>query len=380
MAAGVAGDAYLRFTPERLARLAHGPIVLPEVDAVGFQPLGERDAVVDDEGDVARAADRLQRLGEPHRLMLVHALDAELERGDRTRLERALQPLRKVARDVERRDQVELARRTLRSRLASARVVPVMSAHPTAPVAAPAPIRIGCSGWIYKHWRGLFYPQHLPVKRWFDHYADEFDTVEINNSFYRLPKPQTFDAWRERAPPGFRYAVKANRFLTQAKKLKDCAEPLERMMTSFRHLGEKLGPILYQLPPRFRVNPERLRSFLELVPKDVVNVFEFRDKSWHVDEVFTLLESHGASFCAHDMPAAQSPRTAVGPIAYVRFHGGLGQYWGRYTDEALLEWSDWIVGQARAGRPVWAYFNNDAEANAVHDAQTLRAMVRQSLR
>jgi uncharacterized protein YecE (DUF72 family) len=110
----------------------------------------------------------------------------------------------------------------------------------------------------------------------------------------------------------------------------------------------------------------------------VTNVFEFREPSWYCDEVFALLERHGASFCAHDMPGSQSPRRAVGPIAYLRFHGGLSKYYGRYSDAALLEWTDWIVGQARGGRPVWAYFNNDPEAHAIDDAQTLRAMVRQA--
>jgi uncharacterized protein YecE (DUF72 family) len=255
-----------------------------------------------------------------------------------------------------------------------------MVASPEPASVRPAPVRIGCSGWIYSHWRGLFYPEKLSVKRWFAYYAETFDTVEINNSFYRLPKAATFDAWREQAPQGFRYAVKANRFLTQAKKLKDCAEPLERMMPPFRHLGETLGPILYQLPPRFKLNLERLESFLELAPKDVVNVFEFREPSWYDDTVFALLERHGASFCAHDMPGSVSPRMAVGPVAYLRFHGGLSKYYGRYPEERLLEWADWIAQQARSGRAVWTYFNNDPEAHAIDDARTLRAMVRQALR
>lgn len=165
-------------------------------------------------------------------------------------------------------------------------------------------MRIGCSGWIYKHWRGLFYPEKLAVKRWFAFYAEEFDTVEINNSFYRLPQPEIFESWRKQAPPGFCYAVKANRFLTQAKKLKDCAEPLVRMMASFNALKPALGPILYQLPPRFKLNLERLESFLQLLPEDVTNVFEFREPSWYADEVFALLERYGASFCAHDMPGS----------------------------------------------------------------------------
>jgi uncharacterized protein YecE (DUF72 family) len=149
-------------------------------------------------------------------------------------------------------------------------------------------------------------------------------------------------------------------------------------MASFVALKPKLGPILYQLPPRFRLNLERLESFLQLLPRGVTNVFEFREPSWYSDEVFGLLGRYGASFCAHDMPGSKSPRLAVGPIAYVRFHGGLSRYYGRYTDEALLEWTDWIGGQARGGHPVWAYFNNDPEAHAIHDAQTLRAMVRQA--
>jgi uncharacterized protein YecE (DUF72 family) len=244
--------------------------------------------------------------------------------------------------------------------------------------AALAPIRIGCSGWVYAHWRGRFYPDKLAAKNWFAFYAEHFDTVEINNSFYRLPKAETFDAWREQAPPGFCYAVKANRFLTQAKKLKDCEAPLERMMTPFRHLEPALGAILYQLPPRFRLNLERLESFLGLIPKDVTNIFEFRDKSWFVDDVFALLDRHGAGFCAHDMPGLETPRIATGQAAYVRFHGGVGKYWGRYPDQRLLDWADWMLDQARHGRSVWAYFNNDIDGHAIHDALTLKAMIAQS--
>ena len=241
-------------------------------------------------------------------------------------------------------------------------------------------IRIGCSGWNYKHWRGIFYPQGLPQRRWFEFYAAHFDTVEINNSFYRLPKAETFDKWRAQAPAGFCYAVKANRFLTQAKKLKDCEEPLARMMPPFRALGDRLGPILYQLPPRFRINLERLEQFLTLVPRDVVNVFEFREPSWYVRETYDLLDRHGAAFCIHDMAGSTTERIVTGPIAYVRFHGASGKYWGRYPDEHLLSWSDWMVAQARQGRPVWAYFNNDIHGHAIADALTLKAMVAQVTR
>ena len=244
----------------------------------------------------------------------------------------------------------------------------------------PGAIRVGCSGWNYKHWRGPFYPEKLPVKRWFEHYSATFDTVEINNSFYMLPKAETFDKWREQAPPGFCYAVKANRFLTQAKKLKDCAEPLERMLTPMRHLGDRLGPVLFQLPPRFKINLERLAEFIDLLPADLTHVFEFRETSWYTEEMLALLDRRGVSFCVHDMPGSTSPRWAAGPIAYVRFHGGEGKYWGRYSDEGLLGWSDWIVEQSRAGRQVWCYFNNDLFAHAIDDALTLRSMIAQAAR
>jgi uncharacterized protein YecE (DUF72 family) len=242
------------------------------------------------------------------------------------------------------------------------------------------PIRVGCSGWNYKHWRGAFYPDKLPVKRWFEHYSATFDTVEINNSFYMLPSADTFGKWRDQAPPGFCYAVKANRFITQAKKLKDCAEPLQRMLTPMRQLGDRLGPILFQLPPRFRLNLDRLAEFIDLLPTELTHVFEFRDTSWYTDEVLALLDARGVSFCVHDMPGSASPRWAAGPIAYVRFHGGEGKYWGRYSEEGLLDWSDWIVAQAKGGRKVWCYFNNDMFAHAIDDALTLRAIIGQAMR
>jgi len=215
----------------------------------------------------------------------------------------------------------------------------------------------------------------LPVKRWFAHYAATFDTVEINNSFYRLPPPEVFAKWAEQAPPGFCYAVKANRYLTQARKLKDCAEPLERMLGATRHLGDALGPVLYQLPPRFRKNCERLEDFLRLLPRDLTHVFEFRDASWYHDEVLELLDRYGASFCAHDMPGLASPRVATGGIAYVRFHGGTGKYVGRYSRRVLREWTEWMNAEAGRGRQVWAYFNNDIGGAAIPDALTLREML-----
>jgi uncharacterized protein YecE (DUF72 family) len=240
-----------------------------------------------------------------------------------------------------------------------------------------AAIRIGCSGWNYKHWRERFYPKGLPARRWFEFYAEHFDTVEINNSFYRLPPPETFDKWREQAPPGFCYAVKANRYITQAKKLLDPEEPLDRMMTAARHLQDRLGPVLYQLPPTLGLNLDRLERFLAVLPQDVVSVFEFRHRGWYIPQTYELLERYGASFCTHDMPGSASERIAVGRAAYVRLHGCGGKYWGRYPDDRLLSWADWMLEQARGGRTVWAYFNNDIDGHAILDAQTLKSMVGQ---
>ncbi|MEP6769003.1 MAG: DUF72 domain-containing protein [Acidobacteriota bacterium] len=145
------------------------------------------------------------------------------------------------------------------------------------PKTAAARFRVGCSGWQYRHWRGEIYPADLPASKWFDFYASRFDTVEINNSFYRLPEGAVFEAWRRRAPAGFLYAVKASRYLTHNKKLKDPEEPLERFFDRARHLRGKLGPVLYQLPPGWSVNLERLDAFLELLPGRARHVLEFRD-------------------------------------------------------------------------------------------------------
>jgi uncharacterized protein YecE (DUF72 family) len=238
-----------------------------------------------------------------------------------------------------------------------------------------ARIRIGCSGWNYRDWRGRFYPEKMPAKNWFAFYAEHFDTVEINNSFYRLPTPETFRKWREQAPPGFRYAVKASRFLTHRKKLKDPEQPLALLTGNARHLKSFLGPLLYQLPPNWKLNRERLEQFLRLLPRGFTHVLEFREQGWMADEVLELLDRHGAGFCTHDMRGLDVPRRTTGGIVYVRFHGAGGKYRGRYGRSALRDWADWMIGQAGEGRAVWAYFNNDVEAAAIRDARTLREMI-----
>jgi len=238
-------------------------------------------------------------------------------------------------------------------------------------------VHVGCSGWVYKHWRGLFYPEGLPQKRWFERYSEEFDTVEINASFYRLPLATTFDGWREKAPPGFRYAVKANRFITHMKKLVGCDEEIANFVALARRLEHTLGPILHQLPPSLHKDMPRLEAFLKQLPSDIEHVVEFRHKSWYDEDVLALLDRHGVGFVTHDLKGLKSPRWASGRTAYVRFHGTAGKYHGRYSDEALLDWTDWLLDQARSGKSCWCYFNNDIHGHAIEDARTLKSMVGQ---
>ena len=238
-------------------------------------------------------------------------------------------------------------------------------------------IRIGCSGWIYPHWRERFYPKELRQTEWFRHYAQTFDTVEINNTFYHLPSEKAVAHWEEQAPPGFVYAVKVNRFITHMKKLREPQEPLRNFVTRMHGLGKHLGPLLYQLPPHWNCNPARFREFLDALSPDFIHVFEFRHQSWVNDEIFAALEEHGASLCVHDMIGIEVPRVAMGRVAYVRFHGTLPLYAGGYAERTLRSWAQWLSEQAAAGRDAFAYFNNDADAQAVFDAQKLRRQIGQ---
>jgi uncharacterized protein YecE (DUF72 family) len=235
--------------------------------------------------------------------------------------------------------------------------------------------RIGTSGWIYSHWRGVFYPPDLPQSAWYDHYARLFDTVEINYSFYRLPSGEAFDRWQEQAPPGFIYAVKANRYLTHVKRLKDAAEPLQRFLSRARRLGDKLGPILWQLPPNWQADPARLEAFASLLPADLTYAFEFRDPRWFVQPVRELLERYGLGFCISDMPGLHCPTWVTGGVVYLRLHGWCVVYEGRYGRERLQPWAEHIRGWLAEGHTVHAYFNNDAFGYAIEDAQVLQSLL-----
>lgn len=229
--------------------------------------------------------------------------------------------------------------------------------------------RIGTSGWVYPHWRRVFYPETLPQGGWFAFYASVFSTVEINNTFYRLPSEEAWRHWREAAPEGFVYAVKGSRFITHVKRLRPGPEPVELFTSRARLLGEHLGPILWQLHPGHRRDLDRLRSFLELLPRDVRHVFEFRHGSWFCEDVYALLREFGVGFCAYHMVDHATPLVATAGFAYMRFHGSGDLYGGLYRDEELREWADRL--SALPVNEIFVYFNNDAFGNAVANARTL---------
>lgn len=234
---------------------------------------------------------------------------------------------------------------------------------------------MGCSGWLYPHWRGSFYPRDLAAGRWLAYYSSVFDTVELNNSFYRLPEARQFAAWRRQTPEGFLFAVKASRYLTHMKKLKEPRQPLSLLFARAKNLGSKLGPVLYQLPPRFDCDPERLASFLAALPRGRRHAFEFRDPSWYSEDVFALLARRRAALCLHDMPGSESPRRTTAPFVYIRYHGTGAHHGGRYPARMLRKEAVWIGARLQSGLDVCAYFNNDAGGYAPRDALRLKELV-----
>jgi uncharacterized protein YecE (DUF72 family) len=242
---------------------------------------------------------------------------------------------------------------------------------------------IGCSGWHYRSWKGSIYPLELATDEWLRAYTRWFPTVELNNSFYRLPSEDTFAGWRRQVPRGFQFAVKASRFLTHIKRLRDPDEPLNRLLTHAKPLGPTLGPILYQIPPRWFPDADRLETFLAALPQRVMpssrrrlhHVLEMRDARGYEPWVLDLLSQYGVTLCAHDMPGSDSSLLTVGPIVYVRFHGYGAKYGGSYPDEVLDQWAVWIRRALAGGRDAYVYFNNDINGYAVYDAERLRMRV-----
>lgn len=234
---------------------------------------------------------------------------------------------------------------------------------------------VGTSGWHYDHWRGDFYPANLPKSRWLEHYAKTFNTVELNASFYRLPTESAFIRWRESVPSGFCYGVKASRFITHIKRLRNSEDELKLFFGRARLLGDKLGPVLYQLPPGLKRDDGLLEAFLKLLPEGSQHAFEFRNREWLDEGVFDLMRRYRTGFCIFDMPGLATPVVATTDYAYIRFHGHTALYYSNYSDEELAEWAKCIKGLAGVDT-VYIYFNNDAWGYAIKNALTLRGMLR----
>jgi uncharacterized protein YecE (DUF72 family) len=233
----------------------------------------------------------------------------------------------------------------------------------------------GTSGWQYRHWRGAFYPADVPQRRWLEFYATRFGTVENDGTFYRLPARETFESWRERTPDGFTMAVKASRFLTHVRRLNDPAEPVARLIGAARGLGDRLGPVLLQLPPTMTADPPKLAACLAEFGSVPVAV-EPRHPSWWTEETKRVLADHGAALCWADRGGeALAPFWVTAGWGYLRFHEGDGRPWPRYREATLLAWHErvrqaWPDGAA----DVYVYFNNDQEAAAIADAEAFERL------
>ena len=233
---------------------------------------------------------------------------------------------------------------------------------------------IGTSGWSYNHWRGILYPHGTSNSERLAHYVARFRTVEVNNTYYRWPKPETFNAWHDQLPDGFRMSIKASRALSHSKRLREPEEWTSRMAQGMEHLGEKLGVFLVQLPPNFAMDLERLGHFLEQVPRHLKVAIEFRHPSWHTDEVFGVLEKYGAAYCIMSGAGLPCVLRATAPFVYIRMHGPDEQhlYSGSYSDDDLRWWAERVHEWEASGKEVWIYFNNDPYGFAVYNAQTLK--------
>ena len=233
-------------------------------------------------------------------------------------------------------------------------------------------IWIGTSGWQYDHWIGPVYEEGLDSRAWLARYARSLDSVEVNSTFYGLPSAAAVTAWRDATPADFLFAVKASRYITHMKKLKDPAESVRRFFAAIEPLGEKLGPVLFQLPPRWRANADRLEVFLAALPAGHRYAFEFRDASWHCGEVYAALARHNAAFCIFDLAGDQTPTEATADFAYIRLHGPDGAYRGNYGERALTGWARRIADWRETGLDCYCYFDNDEAGYAFANAVRLR--------
>jgi uncharacterized protein YecE (DUF72 family) len=237
-------------------------------------------------------------------------------------------------------------------------------------------IRIGTSGWSYGHWVGPFYPEGLAAGERLAHYAQRFDSAEINNSFYQLPSESTLAAWRDAVPAGFRFAAKASRYITHMKKLRDPEQGLSAFLERIALLEGRLGPILFQLPPRWRFNAERLSRFLDALSRDFRYAFEFRDRSWMEPRALDLLRRAEAAFCIYELDGFLAPKEVTADFVYVRLHGPDGLYRGDYATQTLAGWAGAFSAWRAEGLDIYCYFDNDEAGYAAGNASALLGMVR----
>jgi uncharacterized protein YecE (DUF72 family) len=240
-----------------------------------------------------------------------------------------------------------------------------------------ADVMIGCSGFIYDHWRGSFYPTGLSKNYWLEYYCRHFNTVELNVTFYRLPARETFSKWYRTTPEGFSFSLKGSRFITHVKKLKDCAEPIEVFFSRASLLKEKLGAILWQFPPTFSIDIDRLKEFLTVLKQySMKNTFEFRNKTWINKKIIDLLEQENAAFCLADYPDFLNKLPLTADFVYIRRHGKDGSYATSYSKEVLKKDAKKIKSYVRQKKDIFIYFNNDAYGYAPKNAAELKTLVR----
>ncbi len=238
-----------------------------------------------------------------------------------------------------------------------------------------AALYIGTSGWSYNHWREVFYPKGLRNREWLSYYVTQFNSVEVNATYYRLPKDSTVTKWHDTAPEHFVFVVKANKQITHIKRLAECEEPLGRMLDRIRPLDDHLGPILFQLPPSFHKDVTRVESFLNILPSDGRYVVEFRHESWNHPETFDLLRRYGIAYCIVSAPKLEPVVEVTAPFAYFRMHGPGRWYRDSYSDGQLEWWAGRIGPILEQGTDVYVFFNNDIDGHAPHNAAKLRAML-----
>lgn len=237
-------------------------------------------------------------------------------------------------------------------------------------------LHIGTSGWHYKHWAGTFYPEGTKSSAQLDLYQKKFRTVELNNSFYRVPSPEVFKGWAEAVPRDFIFSVKGNRYVTHMKKLKVGKRDLHSFFKGVDELGRKAGPVLFQLPPGWNVNAERLSAFLKFLPAAYRYTFEFRNHSWYREDICELLDKHRCAFCIYELAGHLSPLTVTTDFVYVRLHGPGGKYEGSYSKTALKKWARQCLQWRKEGKDVYVYFDNDQKGYAPANALELAALCR----